>query len=117
MPQSCVTAQPGNFSAKLRTSAGGAIEPETIASLSEDQSCLSKRPALRHAATCAGAVHSAVGRSPSTVRASSSGLKAGSRMVQAPTDHAQWSEYKPYRCDSGAAQRIFEEESNRCSPA
>src|SRR5258706_11662588 len=117
MPQSCGTAQPGSVSAKLRPRAGGAIEPETIASLSEVQSCLSNKPAARHAATCAGPVHSAVGRSRSTVCASSSGLNAGSRTVQAPTDQAQCNEYRPYRCDSGAAQRIFEEASNWCSRA
>jgi hypothetical protein len=38
MPQSCVTAQRGSFSAKYRMSAGAAMDPETIASSSEDQS-------------------------------------------------------------------------------
>src|SRR5689334_2599585 len=104
MPQSCVTAQRGTLAAKSFMSCGGVIEPDTIASSSEDQSYLSNAPATRHAATCAGAVHSAVGFSFSTVAPRSSGLKAGRRTVQAPTDHAQCSEYSPYRWDSGAAQ-------------
>src|SRR5215510_7742338 len=109
MPQSCVTAQRGNLSAKSFINCGGAMEPETIASSSEDQSYLSNAPAARHAATCAGAVHSAVGFSFSAAAPRSSGLNAGRRTVLAPTAHAQCSEYRPYRCESGAAQstRLF----------
>src|SRR3954470_9393064 len=99
MPQSCVTAQRGSFSAKYRTRVGGAMEPETIASSSEDQSYLSNAPAARQAATWAGAVQSAVGFRLRTVEPSSSGLKAGRRIVQAPTAQAQWREYRPYRCE------------------
>src|ERR1041384_4282927 len=91
MPQSCVTAQHGTRAAKSFTSCGGAMEPETIASWSEDQSYWANAPGARHAATCAGAVHSAVGFSFSTAAPRSSGLKAGRRTVQAPAAHAQWS--------------------------
>src|ERR1043166_519652 len=89
MPQSCVTAQRGTRAAKSFTSCGGAMEPETIASWSEDQSYLSNAPAARLAATCAGAVHSAVGFSFSTAAPRSSGLKAGRRTVQAPAARSE----------------------------
>src|SRR5580765_4591455 len=95
----------------------GASDPETMASLSDDQSCESNRPALRQAARCAGPHQSAVGRSRSTVLASSSGLKALRRTVQAPTDHAQWSEYSPYRCESGAAHSTRDCAVRPCSCA
>ena len=95
MPQSCVTAQPGSFAFRWRISSGGALEPETIASSSDDQSCFSSNPAARHAAMCAGAVHSAVGFKSWIERLSSSGLNAGSSTVQAPTAQAQCSEYRP----------------------
>src|SRR3954451_391006 len=61
MPHSWVTAQPPTLSLKNFTSWGGALEPDTIASLSDDQSCASNTPAARQAAMWAGAVHSAVG--------------------------------------------------------
>src|SRR4051812_35619395 len=95
MPQSCVTAQPATLSLKNFTSSGGALEPETIANLSEDQSCASNTPAARQAAMWAGAVHNAVGFKSLIERLRSSGLNAGSSTVHAPTAHAQCSEYRP----------------------
>ena len=50
---------------------------------------------LNVAATCAGAVHNAVGFSFSIERLKSAGVNAGSSTLQAPTAQAQCSEYRP----------------------